>query len=92
MNGSEFRKLESTITERISSEVTDMFHKRLAGFPLKDCLVKPKLAMCAYLLDDIAAMNYNTAAGAALNIPASVKCSDINITLNKLKSYVFKRH
>jgi hypothetical protein len=91
MNGSEFRKLESAITERVSSEVTDMFHKRLAGYALKDCLVKPKLAMSIYLLEDIAAMNYNTADNTALNTPTSVKCSDINITLNKLKSYVFKR-
>lgn len=91
MRTSEFQKLHIQITEKVTSEVTDLFHRRLAGYPLRECLVESKLCMAVCLMDDISAMNYNTAASAALTIPASVKCSDINITLNKLKSYVFKR-
>lgn len=91
MRQDEFIKLQNQIMDVVTTEVSDKFHKRSAGIPLKDCLVESKLAMAVYLLDDVEAMSFNTAPKAALNIPATVKCSDLTITFNKLKSYVFKR-
>jgi len=92
MRQDEFKKLQGQIMTKVADEVSAKFHRRSAGIPLKDCLVESKLAMAVYMLDDVEAMSFNTAPKAALNIPATVKCSDLTITFNKLKSYVFKRH
>lgn len=92
MTNGEFNKLHNQLLERVSSEVADLFHRRAAGYPLKECLVESKLSMSVLLIDDLQAMNYSVAPNTILTLPASVKCSDISITLNKIKSYVFKRH
>ena len=92
MTNGDFNKLHNQLLERISFKVADLFHKRAAGYPLKDCFVDSKTTMSILLIDDLQAINYNVGPNAVLTLPASVKCSDISITLNKIKSYVSKRH
>jgi hypothetical protein len=87
-----FDKNSQFVEGRILLAVENAFHKRLAGLSLDKCLLEDKLALSLLFQDEVANINFNTSDNSNLVLPASVQCSDLSITFNKLKSYVSKRY